>query len=308
MEIDPVEAETVRLIFRLYLEGDGGSGQLGIKDVCKWLNEHGYRTRLGATFGVGPVHGILKNACYATGKWPYGVRDSRTGAPHDPANIVEVDVPPIIPMELFERVQARLVSNNPKVTAPRVANGPRLLTGFAVCASCGAGMTRTGTARGEKSYAYYSCAGCQQKGKSVCKGRHIRMEKLDEAVIDNVTERLLTPERLGEILQIIVERRASQDEAVAERCRALEAELAQTKDKLARLYRAIEEGIVDLDADLKERIQALKSARDIAQVSLDRIAAQARSRAEITPERIGMFAKVMREKLAAGDTQARKAY
>ena len=29
LEIDPVEAETVRLIYRLYLEGDGTSGPLG---------------------------------------------------------------------------------------------------------------------------------------------------------------------------------------------------------------------------------------------------------------------------------------
>jgi site-specific DNA recombinase len=284
------------------------SGPLGVKDTCKWLNEHGYRTRLGAAFGVGPVHGILKNACYATGKWPYGVRNSRTGAPHDPANVVEVDVPAIIPMELFERVQARLVANNPKVTPPRIANGPTLLTGLAVCASCGAGMTRTGTNRGERSYAYYSCAGCQQKGKSVCKGRHIRMEKLDDAVIENVQERLLAPERLAEILELIVERRASQDRAVADRRRTLEAELSQAKDKLARLYRAIEEGVVDLDADLKERTQTLKNARDLSQATLDRLAAQARSGAEVTPERVDAFAKLMREKLERGDAQARKTY
>lgn len=33
--VDPVEAETVRLIFKLYLEGDGGRGSLGIKEVAK---------------------------------------------------------------------------------------------------------------------------------------------------------------------------------------------------------------------------------------------------------------------------------
>ena len=47
LEIDPVEAELVRLIFRLYAEGDGRSGPLGVKETTKWLNEHGYRTRRG---------------------------------------------------------------------------------------------------------------------------------------------------------------------------------------------------------------------------------------------------------------------
>ena len=308
LDIDPVEAETVGLIFQLYLEGHGSSGPLGVKDTCKWLNAHGYRTRRGAAFGVGPVHVILTNSCYATGKWPYGRRNSRLGTLHDPASIIEIEVPTIIPVDLFERVQARLASNNPKVTAPRIVNGPTLLTGLAVCASCGAGMTRTGTRRGHRSYTYYSCAGCQQKGKSVCKGRHVPMAKLDSLVIDNVRDRLLTSERLKSILEAVIDRRASQDEAVATRRRVLEAELAQSNDKLTRLYRAIEEGIVDLDEDLKTRIKALKQEREIAEASLERIAVHTRNGADLTPERIEVFANLMKRKLEDGDVQARKAY
>ena len=79
LDIDPVEAEVVHLIFRLYSEGDGRSGPLGVKGTTKWLNKHGHRTRRGSTFGVGPLHRILNNSCYVTGKWPYGRRNSRTG-------------------------------------------------------------------------------------------------------------------------------------------------------------------------------------------------------------------------------------
>lgn len=119
LDIDPVEAELVHLIFRLYTDGNGSSGPLGIKETTKWLNEHGYRTRRGASFGVGPVHGILRNSCYATGKWPYGRRNSRTGGLHDPSTIVEINFPTIIPPEVFGQAQARLAQNNPKVTPPR---------------------------------------------------------------------------------------------------------------------------------------------------------------------------------------------
>ena len=58
LDVDPVEAETVRLIFKLYLHGDGNSGALGVKEVVKWLNRNGYRTRRGETFGVASVHKI----------------------------------------------------------------------------------------------------------------------------------------------------------------------------------------------------------------------------------------------------------
>lgn len=151
LDIDPVESELVRLIFTLYAEGHEGSGPLGVKEVTKWLNAKGYRTRRGSTFGVGPIYGILTNPCYATGKWPYGRRNSRTGGLNNPADIIEIDVPIIVPLELFEQVQARLSAHNPKVTPPRVANGPSLLVGLATCASCGAGMTRTGTAKRGKT-------------------------------------------------------------------------------------------------------------------------------------------------------------
>ncbi len=308
LDVDPVEAELVRLIFKLYTEGDQRTGPLGIKETTKWLNERGYRTRRGATFGIGPVHGILKNACYATGKWPYGRKNSRTGALHDPATIVEIDVPPIVPIETFDMVQAKLARNNPKVTAPRIVNGPTLLTGLAVCASCGSGMTRTGTARGHRSYSYYTCAGCHQKGKSVCKGRHVPMAKLDTLILEGVKSRLFEPDRMATILGALLDRQTTKDAAVEERRVALKSEMKEKDEKLNRLYRAIEDGIVETDDQLRDRIKTLKNERDMAQASLERIVEQSRDRSALTPERIHAFTKLMHDKLDNGDVQARKAY
>ena len=306
LAIDPVEAELVRKIFTLYLEGDGSSGPLGVKGVTTWLNAHGYRTRKGATFGIGALHAILTNRCYATGKWPYGVRNSRTGERHDPASIVEIEIPAILPLDLFEQVQARLAQNNPKVTPPRIVNGPTLLTGLASCATCGFGMTRSGTTRRGRRYSYYSCAGCKLKGKSVCKGRHVPMEKLDSLVIEGVADKLLVPNRLEKILGALINRAAAKDSAVAERRHQLETELAAVRAKLSRLYSAIEEGVIDLDEDLKDRIARLKTKRDIAQASLEQISSQASARTAITPTKISAFTDLMRDKLRNGDIRARK--
>jgi hypothetical protein len=88
--------ETVRLMYRLYLEGDGATGPLGVNETTKWLNSHRYRTRRGSTFGVGPVHKILTNTCYASGQWPYGKRNSRDGDQHDLSNVIYIPVPVLI--------------------------------------------------------------------------------------------------------------------------------------------------------------------------------------------------------------------
>jgi site-specific DNA recombinase len=308
LAIDPVEAENVSLIFRLYLEGDGATGPLGVKETTKWLNSHGYRTRRRATFGVGPVHKILTNACYATGRSPYGKRDSRNRGQHDPSTIIEIPVPVLIEMEIFQRAQAKLGQNNPRTTPPRVVNGPSLLTGIAVCASCGAGMTRTGTVRRGKSYSYYSCAGCHQKGDSVCKGRHIPAAILDGIVVGGLKQRLLTPDRLVALLQTLANRQAAKTEAVDRRLVALQREVTDCDDRLRRLYRSIEDGIVELDEILRERTAALKSQRDQAKAALDRARAQCGTVAMIDAIKIDAFARLMNEKLDTADTNARKGY
>jgi DNA invertase Pin-like site-specific DNA recombinase len=77
LETDPVEAETVQLIYKLYLNGDGNSGALGIKEVVKWLNGNGYRTRRGESFGVAALHKILTNTVYI-GQWKFNKASSRT--------------------------------------------------------------------------------------------------------------------------------------------------------------------------------------------------------------------------------------
>ena len=136
------------------------------------------------------------------------------------------------------------------------------------------GSNRREPKRGQ-AYSYYSCGGCHAKGKSVCKGRHISTAKLAQAVTQAVRDKLLTAERLTKILGALVDRQAAKDVGVANRRSALDAEIRDTGDKLARLYRGIEEGVVELDAQLKDRIIGLKSARDLAQASLERIATQA---------------------------------
>jgi site-specific DNA recombinase len=308
LEVDPVEAETVRLIYKLYSEGDGASGPLGVKETTDWLNQHGYRTRRGAHFGVGPLHRVLKNACYATGKWRYGIRNSRAGTLHDPGSVVEIPVPTILSLELFERVQQRLSHNRPQVTPPRIVNGPTLLAGLAVCATCGAGMTRTATRRRGRLYSYYSCGGGHQKGKSVCRGRHVPTARLDDLIIDNVKENLFGGERLSRILDALIQRQGGQNSAVQARRAALEAEMAGRDDRLRRLYRAIEEGIVELDGDLKARIETLKHERDVARTALDRMVGEGRIGAAITPAQLEAFSKLMREKLDTADVRQRQAY
>ena len=118
---------------------------------------------------------------------------------------------------------------------------------------------------------------------------------------------MFAPKRLEVILEGLVAMQASKDGEMQKRRATLEAELANTNDKI-RLYRAIEDGIVGLDDQLEDRIETLKNQRDIVVATLERIVTQARTTSAITPERLQKFSRLMHEKLDTGDVQAKKAY
>jgi DNA invertase Pin-like site-specific DNA recombinase len=308
LEVDPVEAEPVRLIFKLYLLGDGSSGALGVKEIVKWLNARGYRTRRGKGFGVGQLHKMLTNTVYI-GRWKFNQASSKTRRKKAAEEVVEIPVPAIIELDTFEQVQRQLRARNPKSQAPRVTTGPILLTGLAVCATCRGGMTlRTGTSKGGRVYRYYTCSNCATKGKTACKGRSIPMDKLDTLVTNHLLERLFKPERMTLILASLSSRRAELAAAVNTRMSVLQREMVDAEDKLKRLYRLVEDGLTDFDEVLKDRLSTLKADRDRAKATLERAKEHSASEIKIDPALIERFGRIMRENFTAGSVPFRKAY
>jgi site-specific DNA recombinase len=308
LEIDSVEAEIVRLIFKLYLYGDGTSGSLGVKEIVKWLNARGYRTRRGKTFGVGPLHHLLTNTVYV-GRWKFNRVSHKTKVRKSDKEIVEIPVPPIVEPDVFEQVQQQLRARNPKVQAPRVTTGPILLTGIAICASCRGGMMlRTGTSKGGRVYRYYTCANCATKGKTVCKGRSVSMDTLDSLVTEHLMERLFRPERVAAILASLSSGRAEKSAAVDKRVLNLQSEVADADEKLRRLYELVEKGLTDIDEVLKARLDALKADRDRAKAALERAKNHSAAPIIIDPALIEQFTRTMRENFSTGSIPFRKAY
>ena len=306
--IDPVEAETIKLVFRLYLHGDGKSGPIGMKEIVKRLNERGYRTRRNARFGVGTIHKILTNTVYV-GEWVFNRKHSNTGREKPANEHISIEVPAIIERTGFDAVQATLKSRDPRVTPPRVISGPILLTGLAVCATCNGSMVlRTGTSKNGTVHRYYTCSTCSRKGKTACKGRSIPMERLDTMVVDELSAQLFTSERLTAVLASLSARRASRVAEVDGRIVTLQREVSNAEDKLKRLYKMVEDGIAELDDLLKERIDTLKLDRERNQAALDRIRANAAPATEITPDVIERFGRAMRENITSGEIPFRKAY
>ena len=94
-----------------------------------------------------------------------------------------------------------------------------------------------------------------------------------------------------------------------QRLTALRGKLADAEDRLKRLYQAIENGIADpADPTLKDRIAAIRTERDIAQVAFDRAVAEMQPQARVTAEKVAAFVDVMRANVLDGAVPFRRAW
>jgi hypothetical protein len=101
---------------------------------------------------------------------------------------------------------------------------------------------RAGTSRSGEVYRYYSCSSFLKKGRTACRGRSMRMDKLDLLVTQHMADRLLEPERLTTLLSSLAGRRAEKAAAVDRRLAALAREAEEADERLRRLYQLVEDG------------------------------------------------------------------
>lgn len=298
------EAVVVRRIFDLALGQMGAA--FGVKAIAARLNGEGIRFR-GKAFHISNVYRILTSETYA-GTHRFNKHEAKTGALKHRDEQVAVEVPALVARAAFDQVQASLAMRNPRKTPPRVVSGPTLLTGLARCGTCDSGMTiRTGKSG---RYRYYVCAGCAQKGPTVCRGRSIGMAALDGMVLEHLSERLLQPDRLARILEAYIERSVEADAARKERLAHARRRLTEAEGGLTRLVQLVERGLMELDDPaLKDRLHAARQARDTAGEEIGLLEAATSSNTQsITPERIARFTTLLRSALADPDPAFRKAY
>jgi site-specific DNA recombinase len=298
------EAILIRHIFDLALGRHGPA--LGIKAIVNRLNGEGISFR-GKPFHISSVHRALSSRTYI-GEHIFNQRCAKTGEAKPQDEWVTSSVPAIIAPEDFDQIRASLASRNPKRTPPRVVSGPTLLTGLARCGSCQSGMTiRTGKSG---RYRYYTCAGCAQKGKSVCAGRSVSMPMLDSLVLDHLANRLFTPERMKIILEAYI---AQSADAQIERTRKTAvAKQRQTEisGKVTRLLQMVANGLIETDdPDMANQMQALKAQRAQAMQEVQLLEqSTAAGNAAITETKIARLADAIRQAMAHEDPAFRKAY
>ncbi|PHS21043.1 MAG: recombinase family protein [Robiginitomaculum sp.] len=256
---DPQMAEMVKLIFTLFLTGDGKSGPLGIKNIAVWLNTRGHKTPRNGAYYTSRVHAILTNETYIGTAW-YNRTNTATGEKRPRSEWVKVSVPVIIAQSTFQRVQMLLHARRPSITPPRLSNSKVLLSGLARCEGCGKSMMMV-TGKGG-AYRYYKCSAKCLKGR--CEGdvaMTIREEKLDKFIMEALTQKLLTPKRTRSIVAAIAKRREDGRSETSHGLNQLRGQLSQATRRTRNLLAALADGIAGDTALFQEALTKAETER-----------------------------------------------
>ncbi|HRS65806.1 MAG TPA: recombinase family protein [Spirochaetia bacterium] len=172
-EIVPEEAETVRLVFTLYLEG------FGKQAIANRLNEMGVATRFSKGWHQDTIAKMLRNEKYAgdlllqkTFRTDHLTKQTRSNHGELPQYLVREAHEPIIDRATFEAVQAEIER---RVNETTVKKGTTtVFTGTIRCGVCGKNYRR----KTSKTGFVWICATFNTKGKKFCASKQIPEETL----------------------------------------------------------------------------------------------------------------------------------
>ena len=285
-EVVPTEAEIVRRIYRLYIDG------WGYKRIANSLTGDGiptprmtererkiaegedYRRSVKSAWSIVTIQTILDNDFYIgtlrQGKYQRAKINGRDVRRDETEQIViENHHQPIIDYRTFATVRA-LREKRAKYNYRGVKINDNVYSGFLECGDCGAPMFALG--RRDLKPAY-TCGTYHRRGTAGCTTHHIRVDKLDELVKLYVKK---VRDNSADMLAKLNEELAREPEDVAETERSAaniedvlldaQEELKATKRQRVRdIMRhpeneaVLEETYDELEADLMRRIEGLQN-------------------------------------------------
>ena len=192
--VNEKEAEAVKLIFKMYIDGKGYA------NIADELNSLGYKNKLGKPFRKTSIRDTLLNEKYI-GNFIFGKKDKK-GKLTGKEIKIESGIPAIISKEDFERVQIKFNQRIRKTSSRNTALNQYLLTGLCECGECGGTYSGGYRSRNRNNHIAYGYLCRNRKDKvNNCKNKPIRKELLEELVIDVLKKEIFSSSQIDIIAE-----------------------------------------------------------------------------------------------------------
>ena len=193
--INEAEAETVRLIFRLFNQG------VAYTNIIRQLNELGLTTKRGQPFGKNSIHDLLRNEKYC-GTYIYnkvtskqlGKRNNHTFKNDKDIIRIENAIPALVTPEEWNQVQIKL--NNRRKAPRQMASSPYVLNGIIRCGHCDGAMT------GQQNHGrYYVCS--KSRVQQCDHKKQYKADVLEEEVISIIETSTTDKKHLDKLVDLL---------------------------------------------------------------------------------------------------------
>lgn len=259
LEIDPSAGSVVQDIFKMKLQGMSQDAianrlnELGILSPFEYKisngsrYETGFRQKEQALWSSVTVRRILENEVYI-GNLVQGKRTTPNHKvkqtyvkPEDDWIRIEKNHEPLVSDRDFEIVQ-RLLGMDTRTSPDQ--KQVYLLSGIAVCADCGAPMTRKVSTVAGKKYAYYLCSANKETKR--CSSHRIPEKDLEDAVLVMLKQHIQNILHLKRVLEFVgtVPFQEINMKKLQDRLEKKKQETERCKELRMMLYSDMKEGIV----------------------------------------------------------------
>lgn len=263
-KINNFEAEAVKLIFKMYLQGEGYTS------IINELNRRGFKTKKGNSFGKNSLYDILRNERY-TGVYIYNKSLPLTSnkkfnrhASKNAEDIIKVEggIPQIISTEDFVKVQ-ELMNKRRHKTATYKAKEDYLLSGKIICGECGS--TYAGNARRSKNYTYISYTCTKKNGKEKCRNKGTQRDLIESIILNKLSEKVFDVKILPEIISRYNDFALSKNKEFIAVKKQLEQRLAEIDKGIANIVNLV---VTTGSAALAEKLKELELEKVTLEISL----------------------------------------
>ena len=241
LEPDPETSPVVKRIFCLAEAGKG------ILDICRTLNDEGIANPTGKLWSKNGVHIILRNETY-TGTLVWGTKAKDKAEPVR----VEKAFPSIVSKTQFRKVNRQMRSRAPRKAHPRRVGSSYLLSGLVKCHKCNRALSGQDSKSGQ--FAYYVCQSLMKRGSGACDAPRLNARNFEEMVIEKIRSNILTDGNIRELVKLVDEEMDGVAREQRVKLETVEAELADVRRRLERLYNLVETTDMDIN-DFKPRIR-----------------------------------------------------
>jgi site-specific DNA recombinase len=226
LAVNPEEAERIREMFRLYLEGTAVVEIVQRFDKQGWRNKQ-WTTQDGKLYGGSPlrrchIYKLLGNVLY-TGQVKVG------------EEVFPGEHEAIIDQQTFDLAQKRLEENAWTPGNAHRVKFEALLRGLIYCSCCGSGMYSTYSANKERRYRYYVCYRSQQKLEGYCTSRAVSAPSVEEAVVESIRRVGVHPDVLAETVRLARQQLAEIVTGLREELNTTNGRVKNLKSQIARI-------------------------------------------------------------------------